>query len=70
MTYESSVINIAVKKLKKNTKCAPIEESILNLYIHSVCSEIIKEFHLNIKNGMNNKYIKFFNEVKDRYLDE
>lgn len=70
MTYNESIINLAVKKLKKNTKCKPIEESVLNLYIHDVCREMIKEFHLDIKNSMNNKYIQFFDKVKDKYLNE
>lgn len=70
MTYNEMIIDIAIKKLKKNTKCKPIEESVLNLYIHDICNEMIKEFHLNIRNGMNNKYLKFFDEIKDRYYNE
>lgn len=71
MTYETALIDIAVRKLKKNTNCEPIEESVLNLYIHDVCEEIIKEFHLNIKTkNLNNRYVKFFDKVKSTYLNE
>ena len=64
-------IKCAIQKLKRSIGDNPMEESILNLYIHNACAETIKELYLDIPTkGMTNKYLQFFDEVKDVFLTE
>lgn len=64
-------IKHAIQKLKCSVGDNPMEESILNLYIHNACAETIEELHLDIPaKGMTNKYLQFFDEVKDAFLTE
>lgn len=64
-------IKCAIQKLKCSVGDKPMEESILNLYIHDACTKTIEELHLDIPTkGMTNKYLQFFDEVKDVFLTE